>query len=167
MASVLRAHHRGAKFVSSVFKVVAIVILVFGIIGGIAEASSSNNVSTLGTTSSNNGEAAILIFIAAVISSASVLFFAYVLDLLMAIDESTAAAGPTMVMHNAPISPLPLAATATPTPTPIQAATAMPMPAPAPKRAPVYPEAGWFPDPYGITRARFWDGQTWTDKTQA
>ncbi len=32
MASVVRAHHRGAKFVSSVFKVVAIIIALFGII---------------------------------------------------------------------------------------------------------------------------------------
>ena len=185
MASVIRAHHRGAKFVSAVFKVVAIVILLGGIIGGIAAANTSNNVNTtFGSTSSGSsgGAIAIFIIIAAIIGAASVLFFAYVLDLLMSIDVSTAAAGPTMVTPNMPTSSSPLTATAIPTPAPTltataiptpahaptatATATAMPTPAHAPKRAPVYPEPGWFPDPHGVVRARYWDGQMWTDKTQ-
>jgi len=171
MASVIRAHHRGAKFVSAVFKVVAIVILIGGIIGGIAAANTSNNVNTtFGSTSSGSsgGAIAIFIIIAAIVSAASVLFFAYVLDLLMSIDVSTAAAGPTMVTPNMPTSPPPLTATAIPTPAPTHTATATATatPAHAPKRAPVYPEPGWFPDPHGVVRARYWDGQSWTDKTQ-
>jgi hypothetical protein len=169
MASVIRAHHRGAKFVSSVFKVVAIVIVIGGIIGGIAAAKNSNNVNTtFGSNSSgtSGGVIAIFIIIAAIVSAASVLFFAYVLDLLMSIDVGTAAAGPTMVTPNMPTSPPPLTATAIPTSAPTHTATATAMPAHAPKRAPVYPEAGWFPDPHGVVRARYWDGQSWTDKTQ-
>jgi hypothetical protein len=36
----------------------------------------------------------------------------------------------------------------------------------APPQAPVFPAPGWYSDPQGVTRVRFWDGQLWTDQTQ-
>lgn len=33
--------------------------------------------------------------------------------------------------------------------------------------APVAPPTGWYPDPTGAGRTRFWDGSGWTDRTRA
>lgn len=47
-------------------------------------------------------------------------------------------------------------------------ATQEPTPAPTPAPAEAAPTvaAGWYPDPSGQARLRYWDGQTWTDQTQ-
>jgi hypothetical protein len=63
--------------------------------------------------------------------------------------------------------PLPAAtapgAPATPTVTPGPAPTPVPEPtAPDPEPTAAAP-AGWFPDPSGTHRLRYWDGQTWTE----
>ena len=39
-----------------------------------------------------------------------------------------------------------------------------PQPAPAPRAEPA-PAAGWYPDPRGEARLRYWDGRGWTDQT--
>jgi Protein of unknown function (DUF2510) len=39
-------------------------------------------------------------------------------------------------------------------------------PSPPARRAPVYPEPGWYTDPHGQARVRRWDGTKWTGETQ-
>ena len=36
-----------------------------------------------------------------------------------------------------------------------------------PPQAPAGPAPGWFDDPHGQARLRWWDGQRWTDQTSA
>lgn len=60
------------------------------------------------------------------------------------------------------VAPVP-AATATPIAQPPQPAASTPTPPPPPPAD--APPAGWFPDPKGVARLRYWDGATWTDHT--
>ncbi len=43
--------------------------------------------------------------------------------------------------------------------------TSPPMPAPTAPPTPVVAPAGWFPDPHGQRRLRYWDGTIWTEHT--
>jgi hypothetical protein len=36
-----------------------------------------------------------------------------------------------------------------------------------PSGLPTQPPAGWYPDPHGAARLRYWDGADWTDQTGA
>jgi hypothetical protein len=70
-----------------------------------------------------------------------------------------------------PATPPPAAApaaaptpTPTPTPTPEPASAAEPAAAPEPA-ASSGPAAGWYPDPQGQKRLRYWDGSRWTEQT--
>lgn len=64
----------------------------------------------------------------------------------------------------APVAPAPAPAQpaqpAQPAPQPAQ-------PAPAPEPAASLPPAGWYSDPSGQARLRYWDGQAWTEQTSA
>jgi hypothetical protein len=60
----------------------------------------------------------------------------------------------------------------TPDPTPAPAATPAPTPTPTPEPTPAPaapasagPAAGWYPDPQGQKRLRYWDGSRWTEQT--
>jgi len=67
----------------------------------------------------------------------------------------------------APASPAqPAAAAPAPATPPQQPATA-PQPAATPAAAPASggPAAGWYPDPQGQKRLRYWDGERWTEQT--
>jgi hypothetical protein len=35
-----------------------------------------------------------------------------------------------------------------------------------PSGSPAVPEAGWYPDPSGQARLRYWDGRAWSTQTQ-
>jgi hypothetical protein len=130
----------GARFVSGFFKVLAILV----VIGGVISAVSVDQRSSDSFASSGNTDGAVFgIIIGSVVASCAILFFAYVLDLLMGIESQTFRSrshGPAMTLPGA----------ATPSAN-VNASTAA---------------AGWYPDPHGVTRARFWDGQLWTDQTQ-
>jgi Protein of unknown function (DUF2510)/zinc-ribbon domain len=49
----------------------------------------------------------------------------------------------------------------------------VPVPSQAPATAtqlnppPAQPASGWYPDPQGVARLRYWDGAAWTEQTQA
>jgi hypothetical protein len=58
----------------------------------------------------------------------------------------------------APASPAPAPAPASPAPTP------SPTPEPV-QQDPSAPAAGWYPDPQGQKRLRYWDGGRWTEQT--
>jgi uncharacterized protein DUF2510 len=83
------------------------------------------------------------------------------------------AAGPAAPTP-APAAPAPAPATPTPapaaqpapTPDPTPAPTPTPEPTPAPAApASAGPAAGWYPDPQGQKRLRYWDGTRWTEQT--
>jgi hypothetical protein len=126
----------GAHAVSGIFKFAAVLVLIGGVVSAI---SLANHNSSIGNSQNTGGEVAGIIG-GAIFVAASVLFFAYVLDLLIGIQENTARS----------------ALTAT-------SATDFAEPK---RRAPVYPEPGWYEDPDGTARARLWDGREWTDRTQ-
>ena len=78
--------HRGAEVVSSVFKVVALIVLIGGIVASIVtaielEGHSANRGVVVGV--------AIGGIVGSIVAAASIGFFAYVLDLLMDIDWNT------------------------------------------------------------------------------
>lgn len=62
----------------------------------------------------------------------------------------------------APATPAPATTSEAPTATEAPAAAQPPAPAPA---SPVVTPANWYPDPWGQTRLRYWDGRTWTGYT--
>jgi hypothetical protein len=67
-------------------------------------------------------------------------------------------------------SPTPEPPAAAPAPEPAAAPAATPAPEPTPPPAPAPPQAagppaGWYPDPQGQKRLRYWDGQAWTGQT--
>jgi hypothetical protein len=128
----------GAKTVSGIFKIAAVLIIIGGVVSAI---SLAHHNSTIGNSQNTGGEVVGIIG-GTIFAAAAVLFFAYVLDLLIAIQQNT-------------IPSAQASAPAVPNPT-----------AQATRRAPVYPEPGWYPDPQGIGRVRFWDGQAWTDRVQ-
>jgi len=67
-----------------------------------------------------------------------------------------------------PAAPTREAPPATPAAAPQPAAA--PAPAAAPPEPPAAhpgPPAGWYPDPQGLARLRYWDGTAWTDHTSA
>jgi hypothetical protein len=47
------------------------------------------------------------------------------------------------------------------------AAPTTPAPASTPATVTSSPAPGWYPDPSGRARLRYWDGRTWTEQTQA
>ena len=128
--------YAGARTVSVIFKIFAGLILLGGIITAISVANDNNNntYSTLGGSQNTGGEV-VAIIAGSVLGAAAVLFFAYVLDLLLGIQRNTVA-----VVFGAPsgiTGGLQSHATA-------QVAT--------PGRAAVFPEPGWYEDPWKLSR---------------
>lgn len=78
--------HPGAEMVSTVFKVVAIVVLIGGIVGSVVSAIELHH-----HTVNEGTTVGVLIggIVGSIIGAATVAFFAYVLDLLMSIDLNT------------------------------------------------------------------------------
>jgi hypothetical protein len=135
----------GARTVSVIFKVFAGLILIGGIISAISVANNNN--STFGDSQNTGGEVVAIIG-GAVLGAAAVLFFAYVLDLLLGIQRNTVSV-----------------AFASPSAGPggIHGQSGQ---VPTLKRAAVFPEPGWYDDPWKISRVRYWDGKEWTGDVQ-
>ncbi|MBV9213646.1 MAG: DUF2510 domain-containing protein [Actinobacteria bacterium] len=87
--------------------------------------------------------------------------------------QPTPPAGPASpAQPAAPAAPAaPASAYSTPTPpTPVVQQPATPVQAgipPEPPAAHAGPPAGWYPDPQGLARLRYWDGAAWTEHTSA
>ncbi len=167
--------YAGAHAVSVVFKIVAFLIL----IGGAGAAIEVHrDVSEFYTGSNTNGLTFVIIA-GTVITASAVAFFAYVLDLLIGIEKNTFPDG-TLRAVDVPRPVAPTQAVSSPPPmvtTPPQVAPrppqvfSPPVQAPAPQTPPPQAQTGqqpgWYPDPQGVYRVRFWDGQRWTDRTQS
>jgi hypothetical protein len=124
-------------------------------------------------TGNNTNGLTVGIFAGTIISASTVAFFAYVLDLLIGIERNTFPDGSSRAVE----APRPVAPTQVVT-TPPPMVTTPPQVAPRPPQAtspqgPTTPQAstnqqpGWYPDPQGVYRVRYWDGQRWTDQTQS
>ncbi len=73
---------------------------------------------------------------------------------------------------SAPVTPATGVVPPTPAPSPPQPQAAPAAPAqaglpPEPPAAQAGPPAGWYPDPQGLARLRYWDGSAWTEHTSA
>jgi len=62
-------------------------------------------------------------------------------------------------------TPVPVATTAAPATAALSIPTGQPESKPAPEAS--GPAAGWYPDPKGEARLRYWDGKDWTENTAA
>jgi hypothetical protein len=60
---------------------------------------------------------------------------------------------------------VPVATTAAPATAALSIPTGQPESKPAPEAS--GPVAGWYPDPKGEARLRYWDGKDWTENTAA
>jgi hypothetical protein len=142
----------GAQVVSTIFKVAAVLLIVGGIISAI---SVAHNNSVVG--SQNTGGDVVGILGGTVFGAAAVLFFAYVLDLLLGIQQNTIRATVAPSSLSAPV--IQRGVHVAPRTTPADQVVTT-------RRAPAYPEPGWYDDPQGSARTRLWDGREWTDRTQ-
>jgi hypothetical protein len=145
MASGRSRSYGGAQTVSVIFKIFAGLILIGGVVSAISVANNNN--STFGYSQDTGGEVVAIIG-GAVLGAAAVLFFAYVLDLLVGIQRNTVSAA---------FAP-PGASTGGSHGQSGQVSTL--------QRAAVFPEAGWYDDPWQISRVRYWDGSEWTGRVQ-
>jgi Protein of unknown function (DUF2510) len=126
--------------VAGIFKVAAWLIIIAGIGTAIAVDRATNYIG-------NKGDAVGGVIAGTIFAAAAVGFFAYVLDLLIGIERNTSSGQ-----------------------SPVGVASPQPTPWPAPAASPAVPafgRAGWYEDPQGLARVRFWDGHGWTDQTQA
>jgi hypothetical protein len=93
------------------------------------------------------------------------------------IPPSSSSTGAAPVSPQAPVAPAPGAATQAPPPpatarpasqepTSVQPSATPASAGAAPPEA-AGPPAGWYPDPQGQARLRYWDGGAWTDQTSA
>ncbi len=140
-----RSGHRlygGAHAVAVVFKIAAILVIIGGV-GGVV--GIDRDLSYVG----NKAPVVVGIIAGTIFTAAAVAFFAYVLDLLMGIERNTFAG------RSAPTSEAPPPRPMTPLP---------PMASPP---TPTFGKAGWYSDPQGLARVRYWDGAAWTNQTQS
>ncbi|MEA2397776.1 MAG: hypothetical protein QOK25_1332 [Thermoleophilaceae bacterium] len=92
----------------------------------------------------------------------------------LAAPPGTSTSTPTAGGTEAPtaVQPSPGATPPAPSPSPAAEPSQVPpvrpaVPQPAPPAEQAGPPAGWYPDPQGQARLRYWDGGAWTDQTSA
>ncbi len=139
----------GAQAVAVIFKLASIVVIIGGVIS-LADLSSDQ------TYIGDKGTIYAAVIAGTIFTAAAVAFFAYVLDLLLAIERNTfGASGANGAVPFVPQPTMP--------------APSMPAPSiPAfSTQAPAFPQPGWYADPQRVARVRYWDGRVWTEQTQA
>ena len=141
MSTTTRRTYGGAQAVAGVFKVASFLVLIGGAITAV---QFSHDQSYTG----NKGQIEVGIIAGTIFTAAAVAFFAYVLDLLIGIERNTSSGR----------SARPAEA---PSPQPVTSAPSVASPP-----VPAFGKPGWYSDPQGLTRVRYWDGHDWTDQTQ-
>jgi len=140
-----RPRYGGARTVSTVFKATAWLVLIGGTISAIQAARTLHN---SGATSNTVTDVVLGIVGGTILTAAAMGFFAYVLDLLVGIEENTSSSRTGTGQEVG------------------QPSTDHPTPTPDAQHTPVYPEPGWYSDPNGVARWRYWNGEAWTQQTQ-
>jgi Protein of unknown function (DUF2510) len=129
----------GAYAVAVIFKIASVLIIIGGTASAIELDRDQNYIG-------NKGGILLGIIAGTVFTAAAVAFFAYVLDLLIGIERNTFSNGPTR---------------------PVEAPRAAPTAPVASPNIPAFQQPGWYADPQGVFRVRYWDGQRWTERTQS
>lgn len=142
MSTPIRRTYGGAHAVAAIFKIASFLV----IIGGVLVATEVNRSQTY---IGNKGPAEVGIVAGTIFTAAAVAFFAYVLDLLIGIERNTSSGRSARTVETPPFQP---SSSVTPT---------------ASTQVPAFGKPGWYSDPQGVARVRYWDGQMWTDQTQA
>jgi hypothetical protein len=139
-----RTSHRlygGAHAVAVIFKIASILVIIGGV-GAVIEIN--RDLSYVG----NKGPVVVGIIAGTVFTAAAVAFFAYVLDLLIGIERNTFPGRSAQTVEASPPRPMtPVASVASP-------------------QLPTLGQPGWYADPDGVSRVRYWDGSGWTSQTQ-
>jgi Protein of unknown function (DUF2510) len=141
MSAPTHRSYSGAHAVAGVFKLASFLVIIGGVVTAV---QISHDQSYVGNK--DGIEAGIIA--GTIFTAAAVAFFAYVLDLLIGIERNTFA-GRSARPAEAP-SP--------------QLVTSAPSVASPP--VPALGKPGWYSDPQGLARVRYWDGHAWTDQTQ-
>lgn len=139
MSPTRHRSYGGAYAVAAIFKIASFLIIIGGAVSAVALNRDLNYIG-------NKNVLLVGIIAGTVFSAAAVAFFAYVLDLLIGIQRNTLSASTTRPVQ----TPRPFPTAQTP-----------------PPEVPIFGKPGWYADPQGVFRVRYWDGQAWTERTQA
>lgn len=143
MSTPIRRTYGGAQAVAAIFKIASFLVVIGGVLAA-AEVDRSQ------TYIGNKGPAVVGIVAGTIFTAAAVAFFAYVLDLLIGIERNTFSGRSARTVETPPSQPVTSVASVD-----------------SPQVVPAFGKPGWYSDPQGLARVRFWDGQAWTDVTQA